>query len=346
MKRHLNTLFVSTQGAYIHKDNDNVVVSVERQEKLRLPVHNLGSIVCFGNVLCSPFLLGHCADNRVSVSFLTERGRFLARVQGSTEGNVLLRRDQYRIADDPRRTCDLARVFVQAKIANSRVSLQRFVRDHQETSDTDALQSLDDTIGRLGKIIELIERIDDIDAIRGYEGEAAKLYFSVFDLMILQNRDAFSFSSRSRRPPLDNVNALLSLIYTILAHDVQSALETVGLDPAVGFLHRDRPGRPGLALDLMEEFRPWLADRVVLGLINRSQLSGKDFERTESGAVHLRDDGRKMLLTTYQTRKQDEIMHPYLQERASIGSLFFIQALLLSRFLRADMDGYPPFLPK
>ncbi len=340
MKRHLNTLFVMTQGSYVHKDNDNVVVSVDRQERLRLPIHTLGSIVCFGNIMCSPFLLGHCADNRVSVAFLTEHGRYLARVEGATKGNVLLRRQQYRMADDIETSTRVAKQIVVGKIANTIMQVQRFIREHGANVEVEG------ALKTLRTVAKKVERVNDIDALRGYEGEAAKAYFSVFNDFILNNKGEFSFSGRNRRPPLDRVNALLSFIYTIVLHDVQSGLETVGLDPAVGYLHRDRPGRPSLALDMMEEFRPWLADRVAIGLINRSQLRADDFEESQNGAVLLNDTGRKTLLSTYQNRKQEEIMHPFLGEKVTIGTLFFIQALLFARFVRGDLDAYPVYVPR
>lgn len=342
MKRHLNTLFVMTQGAYVHKDNDNVVVSVERQERMRLPIHTLGSIVCFGNIMCSPYLLGHCAENRVSVAFLTERGRFLARVEGSTKGNVLLRRRQYRMADQESVVGEIVRQMVAGKIANSAAQVKRFQREHHPEGHPVAER----TVKTFRTVLKKIDNVSDPDMLRGYEGEAAKAYFSIFDDMILRNKDSFRFAGRSRRPPLDRVNALLSFMYTIVLHDVQSGLETVGLDPAVGFLHRDRPGRPGLALDLMEEFRPWLADRVVLGLINHDQIRPKDFDEHESGAVLLNEDGRKTLLTAYQNRKQEEVRHPFLDERVTIGTLFFIQALLFARYVRVELDAYPVYIPR
>jgi CRISPR-associated protein Cas1 len=342
MKRHLNTLFVMTQGAYVHKDNDNVVVSVERQERMRLPIHTLGSIVCFGNIMCSPYLLGHCAENRVSVAFLTERGRFLARVEGSTKGNVLLRRRQYRMADQETMVGDIARQIVAGKIANTAAQVKRFQRERHPEGHVEAER----TVKTFRTVLKKIENVSDPDMLRGYEGEAAKAYFSILDDMILRNKDSFHFTVRSRRPPLDRVNALLSFMYTIVLHDVQSGLETVGLDPAVGFLHRDRPGRPGLALDLMEEFRPWLADRVVLGLINHDQIKPNDFDEDESGAVLLNEDGRKILLTAYQNRKQEEVRHPYLDERVTIGTLFFIQPLLFARYVRGELDAYPVYIPR
>jgi CRISPR-associated protein Cas1 len=342
MKRHLNTLFVTTQGAYLHRDNDNIVVSVDREERLRLPVHNLGSIICFGRVLCTPSLLGHCAENGVAVSFLSEHGRFLARVDGPAHGNVLVRRRQYRMSDDQACTTEIARWIVSAKLTNARSQLVRQIRERALPQDS----QVGVASRRLRVILKSVSSAGDVDAIRGHEGEAARVYFSCFDSLIRSEDPRFRFESRSRRPPLNRVNALLSFIYTILLHDVQSATDAVGLDPAVGYLHRDRPGRPGLALDLMEEFRPWLADRLAAALINRNQISADDFETVESGAVMLDESGRKTLLTAYQNRKQEETYHPFLDEKVTIGSLFFVQALLLARFVRGEIDAYPPFMPR
>ena len=341
MKKHLNTLFVTTQGAYLAKEGETIVVKVEREVRLRLPVHTIGGIVCFGNVSCSPFLMGFCAENDVGVSFLTEQGRFLARVQGPVSGNVLLRREQYRRADDPEASADVARAVLTGKIANSRTVLQRALRDHADKMAADEVAF---AAKRLGNCLELLGREQPLDALRGCEGDAAHIYFNVFDHLIVSQKKAFSFQERNRRPPLDNVNALLSFIYTLLVHDIRSALETVGLDPAVGFLHRDRPGRPSLALDLMEEFRPFLADRLALSLINRQQVQAKGFQTSDSGAVLMTDETRKTLLVAYQERKQEEILHPFLDEKVTIGLLFHTQALLMARYLRGDLDGYPPFI--
>ena len=343
MKKHLNTLFVTTQGAYLAKEVETIVVKVEKEVRLRLPVHTIGCIVCFGNVACSPFLMGFCAENGVGISFLTEYGRFLARVQGPVSGNVLLRREQYRQADDPQTSADMARAVLTGKIANSRTVLQRALRDHADKLDADQVGF---AVKRLNNYLEQLNQDRPLDVLRGCEGDAAHIYFSVFDHLIVAQKEDFSFQERNRRPPLDNVNALLSFIYTLLVHDIRSALETVGLDPAVGFLHRDRPGRPGLALDMMEEFRPFLADRLTLSLINLRQVQGKGFDKTESGAVLMTDDTRKTLLVAYQERKQEEIVHPFLDEKVSIGMLFHVQALLLARYLRGDLDGYPPFIWK
>ncbi|MDI6776206.1 MAG: type I-C CRISPR-associated endonuclease Cas1c [Syntrophales bacterium] len=343
MKKLLNTLFVTTQGAYLAKEGETIVVKVEKEIRLRLPVHTIGGIVCFGNVACSPFLMGFCAEKGVGISFLTEHGRFMARVQGPVSGNVLLRREQYRRADDPQVSADVARSVLTGKIANSRKVLQRALRDH---ADKLAADQVGFAIKRLNNYLELLNQDQSLNALRGCEGDAAHIYFNVFDHLIVAQKEAFSFQERNRRPPLDNVNALLSFIYALLVHDVRSALETVGLDPAVGFLHRDRPGRPSLALDLMEEFRPFLADRLVLSLINLRQVQGKGFNKTDSGAVMMTDDTRKTVLIAYQERKQEEIQHPFLDEKVSIGLLFHMQALLMARYLRGDLDGYPPFIWK
>ena len=341
MRKMLNTLYVTTQGAYLHKEGETVVVKVDREAKLRLPVHTLGAIVCFGNVLCSPFLFGHCAKNDVSISFMTEYGKFLARVQGPVAGNVLLRRSQYRMADDLYASANIAKMFIAGKIANSRTVVSRALRDHGDKLDEAALRQ---RCSNLSSHARRLLNEDDLDVVRGIEGKAANDYFNVFDQLIVTGKADFTFQGRNRRPPLDRVNCLLSFLYSLLYHDARSVLESVGLDPAVGFLHRDRPGRLSLALDLMEEFRPVIADRLALSLINRGQVKKKGFVITESGAVKMDDDTRKTLLVEYQKRKQTEIEHPYLQEKMPLGMLFFAQAQLLSRFLRGDIDGYPPFI--
>ncbi|SPD73551.1 CRISPR-associated endonuclease Cas1 1 [uncultured Desulfobacterium sp.] len=343
MKKHLNTLFVTTQGAYLSKEGETILVRVEKETRLQVPVHTIGGIVCFGNVMVSPFLMGFCAENGVGISFLTEYGRFLARVQGPVSGNVLLRRQQYRLADDMAFSAVMAKAILTGKIANCRSVLQRALRDHTEKLDATEVEAAS---AGLFRSLQALNAETPLDRLRGVEGDAAHTYFSVFDHLIVVQKEGFSFQERNRRPPLDTVNCLLSFIYTLLMHDVRSALETVGLDPAVGFLHRDRPGRPGLALDLMEEFRPFLADRLVLSLINRQQVKDKGFKKMESGAVMMNDETRKTVLVAYQERKQEEIMHPFLEEKATIGILFFIQALLLARHLRGDLDGYPAFIWK
>lgn len=343
MKRLLNTLYVTSQGAYLSREGETVRVRVEKKTKLSVPIHTLGGIVCFGNVSVSPFLLGLCGKRSVTVSFLSERGRFLARVQGPISGNVLLRREQYRRADDGLAAADIARCVVAAKIANSRAVLLRANRDRPQ--DAGALP-LREAAGHLAGLLEDLDRPAPIETVRGREGEAARVYFGVFDHLITTQKEEFFFRERTRRPPLDKFNALLSFLYTLLAHDVSSALEAVGLDPAVGFLHVDRPGRPGLALDLMEEFRPFLADRLALSLVNLQQVRADGFRVTETGAVHMDDKTRKDVLVAYQKRKQDEIQHPFLGEKVPIGLLAHVQSMLLARFLRGDVDGYPPFLWK
>ncbi|HMO04883.1 MAG TPA: type I-C CRISPR-associated endonuclease Cas1c [Kiritimatiellia bacterium] len=343
MKKFLNTLFVTTQGAYLNKEGESVVVSVEHEIRLRVPIHTLGGVVCFGNVACSPFFLGHCAENGVAVSMLTEHGRFLARVHGKVSGNVLLRREQYRRADDPSASLAIARPVVAAKIANARTVLQRSLRDHGEKDITTAIQP---AVNRLGRLIDEVMACEELESLRGKEGDAGREYFGVFNHLITAQKESFLFRERNRRPPLDNMNALMSFTYTLLAHDCVGALEAVGLDPQVGFLHRDRPGRASLALDLMEEFRPYFADRLVLSLVNLKQVQGSGFRKSESGAVEMNDDTRKTLLVAYQKRKQEEIRHPFLDETMPVGLLFYAQALLMARHVRGDLDGYPPFIWK
>ena len=343
MKKHLNTLFVTTQGAYLAKEGETVLVRVEKETRLRVPIHTIGGIVCFGNVTCSPFLMGFCGERDVSISFLTEQGPFLARVQGPVSGNVLLRREQYRQADDMDTSASMAKSILTGKIANCRTVLQRALRDHSEKLDSVKVLNASQ---RLGDSLKQLQLDHNLNVLRGVEGDAAHVYFGVFDHLITSQKKDFIFHERNRRPPLDGVNCLLSFIYTLVLHDVRSALESVGLDPAVGFLHRDRPGRPGLALDIMEEFRPFLADRLTLSLINLRQVQKKGFKKLDSGAVLMKDDTRKEVLVAYQKRKQEEILHPFLQEKVTIGLLFHMQALLLARHLRGDLDGYPPFVWK
>jgi len=343
MKKLLNTLYVTTQGAYLSRDGETVAVHVDRQTKLRVPVHTLESVVCFGQVSCSPPLLGLCAERGVAVSFLSEHGQFMARVQGPVSGNVLLRREQYRRADDEAASASIARSVVIAKLANCRAVLLRAARDHPSSARTTDLGSAAD---HLAGLLRQLVVSQETEAIRGIEGEAARCYFGVFDHLILNQKEDFFFRERSRRPPMDNINALLSFLYTVLAHDVTSALESVGLDPSVGYLHRDRPGRPGLALDLMEEFRPILADRLALSLVNLRQVIAQGLETTETGAVLMDESTRKTVLVAYQERKREEVRHPYLREKVPIGLLPFAQSLLFARFLRGDIDAYPPYLWK
>ena len=340
MKKLLNTLYVTTQGAYLRQEGETVVASVERADVLRLPIHTLAGIVCFGQVACSPPLLGLCGERGVHVSFLSEWGKFLARVTGPVSGNVLPRREQVRRSDEPSATCELARSFVLGKLANGRTVLQRTQRDHGPDPE------LTHSVRVIAGVVLRVQSVTDIDTLRGLEGEAASAYFSAFNSMIRSQKNVFSMTTRSRRPPLDPLNALLSFLYTLLAHDCEAALEGVGLDPQIGFLHALRPGRPSLALDLMEEFRPILSDRVALSLINLNQVNGKGFETTETGAVVMDPDTRKTVLQTWQKKKQETLQHPFLDEKLELGLLPHAQALLLARHLRGDLDAYPPFLLK
>lgn len=339
MKRHLNTLFVVTDGSYLSKEGQAVRVKVEKETKLRVPLINLDGIVCFGRVGASPALLGACAEAGVTVSMMSRHGRLLARVVGFTPGNVLLRRTQYRTADDPDQSASIARNIVAAKIANCRSVLLRSARDSSNSQVKDSLQA---AARSMENPLREARHAKTVDTARGYEGEAAATYFRVWNDLL--GGKGFVMNGRSRRPPLDPVNALLSFLYSLLSHDARSAAEAAGLDSQVGFLHRDRPGRPSLALDLMEELRPFLADRVALSLINRGQVTPDGFRTSESGAVVMDDDTRKTVLSAYQKRKQDELTHPFLGEKITIGLLVHLQARLLARHLRGDLDEYPPFL--
>jgi CRISPR-associated protein Cas1 len=343
MRQFLNTLYVTTQGAWLHCDGQTVDVRLENETRVKVPIQTLSSIVCFGRVSCSPFLLGRCAEHGVKVVFLTEHGRFLARVEGPVSGNVLLRRRQYRWADTPDRSSAVTFSVVLAKIANCRNVLLRGARD---TGPSDSSEALERAAQRMRHIGSELKPAMPVAELRGYEGEAAHTYFSVFDHLIVGDKEGFTFRGRSRRPPLDRVNALLSFVYTLLTHDLTAALETVGLDPAVGFLHVERPGRPSLALDLVEELRPVIADRLVLTLINRRQLVSGGFTRLEGGAIVMDERTRKEVLVAYQKRKQEEIVHPFLEQKIPFGMAPFAQATLLARFLRGDLEAYPSFLWK
>jgi len=341
MKKHHNTLYVMTQGAYLAAEGETVVVRADGQVLGQFPLHLLEGLVCFGQVSWSPFLLGRCAERGIGIAFLTERGRFLARVAGPVSGNVLLRRSQYRLADDSAASAAFARSIVLAKVLNSRTVLLRAARDHPAAPGAERLRL---AATSLAHSVERLQRECDLEAIRGVEGDAAREYFEVFDQLIVAQKGGFSFQGRSRRPPRDNTNALLSFVYTLLTHDMVSALEAVGLDPQVGFLHRDRPGRPGLALDLVEEFRAFLADRLVLSLINRRQVAPQGFTVGETGAVWMDEETRKTVLVAYQERKQDHVRHPFLDETTTVGMLFHLQATLLARTLRGELDAYPAFI--
>jgi CRISPR-associated protein Cas1 len=341
MKRLLNTLYVTTPNASLSREGETVVVKVEGEIKIQLPIHTLSGIICFGPSHVTPILMNLCAERNVGITFLSTNGRFLARVEGPVSGNVLLRREQYRKADNDEFSSDMARRIILAKMANSRTVLLRAAR---KNDDDTSVQALKKAVDELRIHIEDLRQPSPVPVIRGKEGNAARTYFSVFNHLLTSQKEDFVFEERNRRPPLDNINALLSFTYTLLAHDVSSALEGVGLDPAVGYYHEDRPGRKGLALDIMEEFRAYLADRLVISLINLKQIKPEGFTRTESGAVIMDDITRKTLLVEYQKRKQEEIKHPFLKETVAVGLLPHIQAMLLARFLRGDIDGYPPFI--
>lgn len=341
MKQHLNTLFVTTEGAYLAKDGQALAVRVDKEVRLRVPLHNLGGVVCFGRIGCSPAAMAACTQAGLTISFLDPHGRFRAAVVGFTPGNVLLRRQQYRLADDSAAACRVARQMVAAKIANARSVLLRGAR---EASNAEAVEWLGAAAQALAEDLQAVRSCDDLDRLRGFEGQAANTYFSTFGRLVTVHADAFCFIGRSRRPPTDPLNALLSFLYSLLAHDARSACEAAGLDAAVGFLHRDRPGRPSLALDLMEEFRPVMVDRLVLSLVNRLQVTASGFTTTASGAVLMDDKTRKKVLVAYQKRKQTTITHPFLGEKTTVGLLVHLQARLLARHLRGDLDAYPPFL--
>lgn len=341
MKKLLNTLYVTSENAILKKDGETIVVEIDGAAKARAPLHMLASVVTFGAIFISPALIGACAAAGITLVLLERNGRFLARVEGPVSGNVLLRRAQYAIADTP---LEIVRSLVIGKIANQRAVLMRALRDYGGEYPAETRAGLEAAGQRMLRIIRQAEfGTETADSLRGLEGEAASLYFARFDTLIRVSEPAMRFHGRSRRPPLDAVNALLSFLYTLLTHECRSALESVGLDPAVGFLHRDRPGRPSLALDLMEEMRPVLADRLALSLINRRQVGPKDFEVRESGAVLMSDEARRTVLTAWQERKRDERRHPFLGETIPLGLLPWVQALLLARHVRGDLDAYPPW---
>ena len=338
MKRLLNTLFITRQESYLHKERETIVIKVKGDKIGQFPIHNIGQIFCFGQITVSPFLMGFCAEQGVGLTFYTEYGRFLCRIVGRPTGNVLLRRKQHRWADDQNLSGRIAKLIISAKIANSRSVLQRQIRNHGENKKIVAV------VNQLAASIRRCQNAQDVDQIRGMEGEAAANYFSIFD-QLLKGGD-FSFEGRIKRPPTDPVNALLSFAYSLITQECASALSGVGLDPYVGFLHKDRPGRLSLALDLMEEFRAYWADRFVLTLINRRQFKKSDFVVEGSGAVRLKDEARKTFLTAFQERKQSEILHPYLKEKVPIGLLPHCQSILLARHIRGDTKFYTPFLVK
>ncbi len=340
MKQLGNVLYVLTPDAYLALDGENIVVKKDEATATRIPLHNIENVVCFAWQGASPALMGACADRNIGLCFLSPNGRFQARVTGKVRGNVLLRKRQYEVSEQERQSVSIAASFLIGKLANCRKVLERAIRDHALLVDVPALTG---AASFLKETLKAIQSCASIADLMGFEGSAAKIYFGVFDQLILQQRDDFMFKERSRRPPLDNMNSLLSFLYTLLTYEAASALETVGLDPYVGFLHQDRPGRPGLALDLMEELRPVFADRLALSLVNRKQVTGKGFTQKESGGILMDDDTRKTVLNAWQERKKEEIVHPYLKEHIPFGLIPHVQAMLLARYLRDDLDAYPPF---
>lgn len=340
MKKLGNVLYITSPESYLSLEGENVVIKKDENSSVHIPLHNLEHIVCFNYQGASPGLMGACAERNIGLCFLTPSGRFLARITGKVKGNVLLRKKQYAISEKTEMYLPIAASFLVGKIYNSRKVIERALRDHAMLVDVEALTKASIF---LKETLNAIPHCKNISELMAFEGSAAKIYFGVFDHLILQQRDDFPFVERNRRPPLDNMNSLLSFLYTLLTNEVASALETVGLDPYVGFLHQDRPGRPSLALDLMEELRPILGDRLALTLVNRRQVNGKGFVKKESGGILMDDDTRKTVITAWQERKKEEIMHPFLKERIELGLIPYVQAMLLARFIRGDLDAYPPF---
>lgn len=342
MKKLLNTLYLTRENAYMSKDGENVVIIEDDKKIGRFPIHILDSIICFSHLGASPALIGLCTENNVAISFLTPFGKYCGQVVGQENGNVLVRRKQYSMADSDA-SLPFVRNIIYAKGLNSKTVLKRAILDHGSKIDKDKVSTKIDNIDAL---LQSVKSADDKDTIRGFEGVIAKEYFDCFDELILKQKEKFYFKQRTKRPPEDNVNALLSFMYTILAHDIGSALASVGIDRYVGFFHTDRPGRISMALDMMEELRAYMADRAVLSLINLKMISDKDFLPKENNAVLLNDEGRKKVLDYWQTRKQKIITHPYLKEKIKLGLLPHVQALLLNRYIRGDIEEYPPFLIK
>ena len=339
MKKLQNTLYITKQGAYLHKERETLVVEVKKKKVMQLPIHAIQSIYCFGNVMVSPFLLGFCGENSVHLAFFTEYGRFLGRLHGKQTGNVFLRKAQYKMAEA--NPVPIARNIIAAKLNSSRAVLYRRIRNHGQNNE------VENAIEQISYVIRRLQKAETLEVILGLEGEAASYYFKVFNQLILPvAQQDFQFITRSRRPPLDPVNAMLSFLYSVVGNDISAALQGVGLDSQMGFIHQPRSGRDSLAQDILEEFRAWLVERIVLSLINRRQVKPQDFEVEIGGAVKLKDDTRKVILTTLQTRKQETIHHSFLGEEVQIALVPHIQAFLLARHLRGDLDAYPPFVPK
>ncbi|HIT06398.1 MAG TPA: type I-C CRISPR-associated endonuclease Cas1 [Candidatus Scybalocola faecipullorum] len=343
MKKLLNTLYVTSENSYLSLDGENVVVLDGKIEIGRIPMHNLEGIVSFGYRGTSPALMGACAERNISLCYMTPQGKFLARISGKIKGNVILRQQQYASSKDEKVSLDIAKNCILGKVYNARWVLERAIRDHSLQIDAEQVKKASNY---LKNSLESIQKCESKDQLRGFEGEAASIYFGVFDQLILQQKKDFAFHGRNKRPPLDNVNALLSFVYTLLTNSITSALESVGLDPYIGYLHTERPGRVSLSLDLIEELRAVLADRFVLSLINKRVINGKNFSKKENGAVLMNDDLRKKVLTEWQNKKKETLTHPYLKEKVEWGMVPYIQAMLLARFLRGDLDGYPVFLWK
>ncbi len=341
MHQLLNTLYVTTPEAYVRLDHETLRVQLEGETKLQVPLHHLGGIVCFGNVLVSPAVLHRCADDGRSVAFMDRNGRFKGRLEGPVSGNVLLRKAQHEAIADPTQTLAIARNMVAGKVQNTR---QIVLRAARETKDVDDMTALKETTRKLASSVEQLPDVEDLDRLRGFEGEAARQHFSSFSCMIREDRQTFALKGRNRRPPRDPTNALLSFLYALLLNDCVAAAEGVGLDPQMGFLHALRPGRPALGLDLMEELRSVIAERLALSVINRRQITAKHFVERPGGAVHLGDEGRKEVIVAYQKRKQEELQHPVLEQKMPIGLIPHTQARLLARVLRGDMESYLPFL--
>ena len=343
MKKLLNTLYVTSENSYLSLDGENIVVFEDKKEVGRLPLHNLEGIVSFGYRGTSPALMGACADRNISLCYVTPQGKFLARVTGKIKGNVILRQQQYESSRDKEISLSIAKNCITGKIYNARWVLERAVRDHSFQINTDQVKTAS---VHLKQSLEYIRNSQSKEQLRGYEGEAASIYFGVFNELILQQKKDFVFCGRNKRPPLDNINAMLSFVYTLLTNQIASALECVGLDPYIGYLHTERPGRVSLALDLIEELRAPLADRFVLSLINKKVITRKNFRTKENGVVIMDDEARKRLLTEWQNRKKETITHPFLKEKIEWGMVPYVQAMLLARYLRGDLDGYPVFLWK
>lgn len=341
MRKLRNTLYLTQDDLYLYREGETIVIEKKKEKVLQLPIHNLEGIVIFSHTAVTPQVLELCSSHNVHVSYISHTGKFLVKIQNPIHGNVILRRDQFRLAEDEEESIRIARNLVTGKIFNSRIVLQRLVRDHGDDVDKDSIAAV---IGSLQHTLNYLYNVDSFQELLGKEGDSAKQYFSVFNQLIRNKEETFIFRGRSRRPPLDEVNALLSYFYVLLSHEMGAALETVGLDPQVGFYHQARSGRLSLALDMIEELRPYLVDRFVLSLINNRQVRKSDFEIKENGGVLIKNESRAKLLELWQTRKRDTITHPYFKEKMEVGLIPYAQAQLMARFIRRDIDDYPPFL--